>query len=83
MKKFFVRKEKASSWLRFTLQGEREIPTNGKRVEDSQEYYYIQNQRFTIDWKVIEINDVISDFDFFEELFERHQESLWRKFKRF
>ena len=64
------------------LQGKREILTNCRKVEDSQEYDYIQNQRFEVDWKVSEINDVISDFDFFEELFKRHQESLWRKFKQ-
>ena len=39
-------------------------------------------KRFQDDWEVPETKEVISDFDFSKELFERHQESLWRKFKR-
>ena len=45
-------------------------------------YYYFWNKHFQINREASWANEIISDFDFFEEILEGHQENLQRKFKR-
>ena len=71
---FAFTKEKFSNALR----KKRSFKENGRKVKDSQEHNYVQNQRFQVDWEVPETNEITTNIDFFKELFEGHQESLWR-----
>ena len=52
-------------------------------MEDPQKYDHLQNQRFQVDWEAPQVSEIISDFDFSEELLEGHQKNLQRKFKQF